>query len=46
MDASGVGLGAGLLQVRDNLNWRYQKLPENTMLWSIELASKSLSNME
>ena len=31
-DASGVGLGAGLLQVRGNQNFGYDEVPDNAML--------------
>ena len=34
-DASGVGLGVELLQVRDNLNCRYNKVHDNAMLQPI-----------
>ena len=45
-DKSEVGLGATLLRVRGNLNCTYNKLPDNTMLWPITIASKILSSME
>ena len=45
-DASGGGIGGALLQVRDNLNCRYNEAPDSTMLWPTVLASKSLSSME
>ena len=45
-DASGVGLGASILQVRDNQNGRYDEVPENEMLQPIAFASKSLSSTE
>ena len=43
-DASRIGLGAGLLQVRDNLICRYDEVQDNTMFWPIAFASKSLSS--
>ena len=45
-DASGVGLGAALLQVRDNLNCGYDEAPDSAMLWPIAIASKRLSSAE
>ena len=45
-DASRVGLGAALLQVKDSLNCGYDKVSDNAMLWPIEFASKSLSSTE
>ena len=45
-DASGVGLGAILLQMRDKLNCRYDEVPDSAMLWPITFASKSLSSAE
>ena len=42
-DVSG-GSGTALLQVRDNLNCRYDEVLYNTMLWPIAFASKSLSS--
>ena len=43
-DASEVGLGTALLQVRDNLKCGYDEVPDNTLLWPISFASKSLSS--
>ena len=45
-DASGVGLGTGLLKVRENLNCKYDKIQDSAMLWAIIFASKSLFSME
>ena len=45
-DTSKVGLGTTLLQVRDNLNCGYDKVPDNAMLKPITFASKSLSSTE
>ena len=45
-DASGVGLGATLLQVRGNLNCGYDEAPDNAILWPTTFATKSLSSME
>ena len=42
-DASDVGLGAALLQLRDNTMWQQGKAPDNTILWPIVFASKSLT---
>ena len=39
-------LGTTLLQVRDNLNCRYDEVPDNTMLHPIIFARKSLSSAE
>ena len=41
-DASGVGLRAALLQLRDNTAWQQGTAPDNTILWPIAFASKSL----
>ena len=38
-EASGVSLGATLLQVRDNLNCGYDEAPGSAMLWPIAFAS-------
>ena len=45
-DAWGLGLGATLLQARDDLNCGYDEVLGNTMLWPIAFTSKSLSNTE
>ena len=45
-DASGVGLRAALLQLRDNTTWQQGTAPDNTMLWPIAFASKSLTGAE
>ena len=31
-DASGISLGAGLLQVRDGINCGHDEIPDNTIL--------------
>ena len=31
-DALGVGLGVGLLQVRDGINYRHDEVPDNAIL--------------
>ena len=46
MDASGVGLGATLLQTRNNTSCPKDKVPDNSTLRSIEFASKSLTGAE
>ena len=45
-DASGVGLGTALLQVRDDLSCGYDETPEIAMLWPFTSASKTLSGTE
>ena len=45
-DASDVGLGAALLQLRDNTTWQQGTAQDNTMLWPITFASKSLTGAE
>ena len=40
-DASGIGLGAGLLQVRDGLICGCDEVPDNVTLCPITFASKS-----
>ena len=45
-DAAGVGLGAGLLQVREGVNCGCYKAPDNVILCPTAFASKSLSSME
>ena len=45
-DAFSVGLGAALLQLRDNTAWQQGKAQDNTMLWPIAFASKSLTGAE
>ena len=42
-DASGVGLGAALLPLRDNTNCPKRHAPDNTILYPIAFASKSLT---
>ena len=45
-DASGVGMGATLPQVRDDLSCRCDEVLDNTMFQPIAFASKSLFNTE
>ena len=46
IDASGVSLGASLLQLRDNMNCPKDTAPDNTILCPIAFASKSLTGTE
>ena len=43
-DASGVGLGARLLQVKDDMDYGHDHLPDNETLCPIAFARKSLSS--
>ena len=45
-DVSRVGLGATLLQIRDNLSCGYDGAPDNAMLQPTAFASKNLSSTE
>ena len=45
-DALGVGLGAALLQLRDNTTWQQGTTPDNTILWPIVFTSKSFTGAE
>ena len=45
-DASGIGLGAALLQLRDNMNCPKDTVPDNTILHPIAFSSKSLTGAE
>ena len=45
-DASDIVQGAGLIQVRDSLNFRQDEVPGNTELCPIPFANKSLSCAE
>ena len=45
-DASGIGLGAALLQLRDNMNCPKDTAPDNTILCPIAFSSKSLTGAE
>ena len=45
-DASGVGLEAGQLRVRDRMNCPKDTAPGNIILWHIMFASQNLSNAE
>ena len=46
MDASVVGLGTGLLHVRDDMNFTHDGAPDSIILQPIAIASKSLSGAE
>ena len=46
IDASGVGLGAALLQLCDDTAFQRDVVPENTSLRPIIIASKSLTGTE
>ena len=46
MDASGIGLGTALLQTRDDATCPEDIAPDNTILWPIPFASKSLTSVE
>ena len=41
-DASGVSMGIVLVKVRDNLNCRCDKVPDNVMIWPLAFVNKSL----
>ena len=45
-DASGLGLGATLLQTRNNTSCPKDEAPENSILRPIAFASKSLNRAE
>ena len=45
-DASGIGLGAALLQCRDNTGCQKDTEPDNTILCPIKFVSKSLTGAE
>ena len=45
-DASGVGLGAALLQLHDNTTWQKGMVPDNIILCPITFASESLTGAE
>ena len=45
-DASGIGHGVRLLQVRDGMNWGHDKIPGNAILQPIVFPTKSLSSVE
>ena len=45
-DASGVGVGAALLQTRSNKSCHRDKVPDNSILRPIAFASKSLTGTE
>ena len=46
IDASGIGLGASLLQMRKDMNCWFDKVTDNATLCPIAFASKSLSSVE
>ena len=45
-DASGIGLGAALLQTRDHTTCPKDSTPDNTILRPLAFASKSLTSGE
>ena len=45
-DACGIGLGAALLQLRDNMNCPKDTAPDNTILCPTAFPSKSLTGAE
>ena len=45
-NASGLGLGAGFLQVRDGIKFPQGETSDNTALCPITFASKSLTSTE
>ena len=45
-DASRVGLGVALLQLLNNMTCQKSMAPDNTILWPIAFASKSLTGAE
>ena len=42
-DASGIGLGAALVQTRDNMNCHRHEVPDNSILRPIAFASKTIT---
>ena len=46
MDASGVGLGVGLLQVRDHIKCPSDDMPDNAILSSTAFTTMSVSSAE
>ena len=46
MDASGINLWAGLLQVREGINCRYDEVPDNVILCPTAFASRTFSSAE
>ena len=46
MDASGVGLGAGLLQLQEDMNCVHDEVPNNMALHPVAFASGSVSSAE
>ena len=45
-DVSSIGLGAALLQLRDNMGCQKDTAPDNTILCPIAFASKSLTGAQ
>ena len=45
-DASGIGLGARLLQVRDGMKCAHDEVPDNATMHPTAFACKSLPNTE
>ena len=46
MDVSGIGFGAGLLQVIEGINCEHDEIPDNATLCPATFASKRLSSAE
>ena len=45
-EASGMGLGANLPQIKDIMNWSQNQTPDTSILWPIAFVSRSLSGTE
>ena len=45
-DSSGIGLGAGLLQAMDGMNWGIKEVMDNAILHLIAFATQNLSSTE
>ena len=45
-DASGIDLGASLMQMWEGMNCRCEEVPNNVALHSVVFASKSLSSVK
>ena len=43
-DVSGVGLGAGLLQVRDDMQFSRNEVPDNAVLWPVAFMTKGITS--
>ena len=46
IDASGVGLGASLLELRDGMWFARNEVPDNAVIWPTAFAGKSLISAE